>query len=265
LALNPELSRRLLREALALGRARGWRSLDLHGGGELIEDEAKGGPTLASGFHGHRVQLRRSPDELLASFEGSIRRGIKAAERAGVEIEFAPPAEGVRLYYALHCQTRQRHGLPPQPWSFFEQIRRHLLEAGQGFVVLARHRARPIAGAVFLHRGGRAVYKYGASDRASQGLRPNNLVMWRAIRRLAEQGMETLDLGRTSLANAGLRRFKEGWGAVDYKLWYTRYDFREERFMPIRDRAHGWHNAVFERIPIFVLRVLGRVLYRSCG
>ena len=61
--------------------------------------------------------------------------------------------------------------------------------------------------------------------------------MWEAIKRYAENGFSRLHLGRTSLANEGLRRFKLGLGAREEKIEYYKYDFRKESFVSDVDRA----------------------------
>ncbi len=261
LTSSPEQARALIERAIALGRERRWKTLEIHGGGELY-DEVK---AFGTSFHGHVVDLRKSPETLLQSFEGSIRRGIRTAEREQVKVQRSQSVEALRSYYGLHCLTRKRHGLPPQPWHFFYQIYQHILANNAGFVLLAKHQDRIIAGAVYFHFGKAAVYKYGASDFAFQSLRPNNLVMWEAIQWLNRSGFETLNLGRTSLQNEGLRRFKQGWGSTDYPMWYLKYDYRLARFTPVSDAAHGWHNTVFERLPVSVLKAIGHLLYRYCG
>ena len=99
-------------------------------------------------------------------------------------------------YYRLHCQTRRRHGLPPQPFKLFAAIQEHVLAPGLGCVITALDRARPIAAAVFMQFGGKALYKFGASDFKYQHLRGNNLVMWEAIRWFASRGCSRLHFGR---------------------------------------------------------------------
>jgi hypothetical protein len=85
--------------------------------------------------------------------------------------------------------------------------------------------------------------------------------MWAAMRRCAEQGLSTLNLGRTSLSNEGLRRFKLGFGAVEEKMRYAKYDFASEQFVLAVDRVHGWFNRVFASMPLPVLRLAGAALY----
>ena len=122
--------------------------------------------------------------------------------------------EATRIFYRLHCQTRRRHGLPPQPSRFFENIGRHAFESGHGFAAIAQFEGRPIAAALLVHDHRQAIYKFAGSDTRFQHLRPNNLVLWAAVKHCADMGFTSLHLGRTSLENVGLRRFKLGFGAV---------------------------------------------------
>ena len=163
-------------------------------------------------------------------FAGSVRRAIRKAERSDLDVRGEPDLEEAILeFYRLHVRTRRRHGLPPQPKSFFLNIHDEIIKPGSGFVVLAKRRSIPVAAAVFLHTGKKAVYKFGASDERHQDLRGNNLVMWEAIQFLAQNGFDTLHLGRTSFENEGLRRFKLAWGTVEETINYFRFDTRAKR------------------------------------
>ena len=90
--------------------------------------------------------------------------------------------DGVREFYRLNCLTRREHGLPPQPFRFFRTSPGACPGKRVRDPLLARHKEKAIAGAVFLHFAGKAIYKYGASDRRYQELRPNNLVFREGIR-----------------------------------------------------------------------------------
>jgi len=120
-----------------------------------------------------------------------------------------------------------------------------------------------IAGAVFLHFGSQAIYKYGASEKENQHLRPNNLIMWEAIRHYCEKGFKTISLGRTELENEGLLQFKRGWGALESILKYHKFDLARNVFVSNSDsRLTGWHNKVFRSYQIPILRLIGSLLYR---
>jgi len=254
---SPAVLKSVFQEAVRHGRARRWKYLECRGGGSLFV-----GATPSLSFFSHQLRLLPDLDYLFSRFESSVRRAIRKAERAGLKVEFARDLPAVQTYYALHCQTRREHGLPPQPFRFFREIQRHILEAGLGCVVSARQRSRALASAIFFFQGDEAIYKFGASDPGQRELRANNLVMWEAIRWLAGRGVKNLDFGRTSLANAGLRRYKLGWGGEEHTLDYFKYDLRRDEFVLDHDAAFGWHNRLFQHLPVALARVAGEILYR---
>lgn len=248
----------LFREAIEFGKSRGWKHLELRGGRNFLGGEA---PASLS-FYGHGLDLRAGEEGLFEKMEGSVRRALRKAEKEGVTVEISQSLEATKVFYSLQCLTRKKHGLPPQPWEFFVNVHRHILSENQGMVAVASQRGRKIAAAVYFFLGGRAIYKFGASDAASQHLRGNNLVMWAAMKWLARKGMGRLHLGRTSLFNEGLRRFKLNLGAQEEKIEYVKFDLRQNRFVTEMDGVSGWHNTVFRMMPVFASRMAGRMLYK---
>lgn len=242
--------------ALALGRTRGWRYLEYRGN---HEDWPGAKPSVS--FYTHVIDLQGGAEALFKRLASALRRGIRKAQDQGLQIEFDSDPEAISLYYSLHCGTRRRHGVPPQPFRFFRNIGRHVLGTGQGFVAVVRFEKKPVAAAVFLHHGHQAIYKFGASDYRFQHLRPNNLMMWQAMKRCAELGCASLHMGRTSLANEGLRRFKLSFGAKEEMTGYAKYDFKREAFVDDVDRAEGPLNQVFRFLPAPLFRLAGSMLY----
>lgn len=258
LASDERAAQLVSEHARRLGKERRWKSVELRGWA--------GAPpavrTNGASFVGHELDLRAGERALLEKIASPVRRAIRKAEREATVVRIERTPLALRSYYSLHCLTRKRHGLPPQPWSFFANIQRHLIHMNGGFVALSYWRDRPVAGAVFLCRGRHAIYKYGASNLAFQNLRANNLVMWEAIRWLIQNGFETLSFGRTSVQNDGLRRFKLGWGTSEYPINYQKFDFRKNGLIAEVDEAYGLHNAIFSRLPIWLSRLAGALLYR---
>lgn len=256
IGLSPGQTAVLVESALSEGARRQWRFAEFRGDAGFPEI----GPE-SQWFLGHRLKLAAPGSDLVMRFADPVRRAIKKSERAGLEIEQSVTLEAVRTFYALHCRTRRRHGLPPQPFRFFLNIHRHVLQRNLGFVSVAKHDGRPVAAAIFLQLGKKAIYKFGASDERLQHFRGNNAVMWGAIQHLVQRGCEELVFGRTSPGEDGLRRFKLGWGTEEYHIGYRRYDYSTRSFVPARDRSAGWHARVFGLLPIPILRLLGAQLY----
>lgn len=250
-------AQRLVRSALELGKLRRWKSVEFRGGRELFP-----GAGHSLWFFGHRLNLEKEEDHLFGGLESSVRRAVRKAEKNGVTVTVSRDWDAMKAFYYLQCKTRRKHGLPPQPLAFFRNIYRHVFSLNLGMVAVARYQNHAIAALVYFQLGTQAVYKYGASDESFQQLRGANLVMWEAIKRLAKDGAKTLHFGRTSIANEGLRRFKLGWGADEYKIEYFKYDLRHSVFVTEFDASMGWHNRIFRALPLGVSRIVGAALYR---
>ena len=37
----------------------------------------------------------------------------------------------MQVFYALHCMTRKKHGVPPQPFAFVAHFHRHVMSHNQ--------------------------------------------------------------------------------------------------------------------------------------
>ena len=250
----------IIGDLIDYGKRAKWRYLELRTASPLPE-----GVQASVVFHGHLLDISRSEKELSAGFRDSTRRNIRKAEKEGVEVTIDGSEESLREFYRLNCMTRRDHGLPCQPYGFFKKVYSHIIAKDLGKVVLAVKDGKTIAGALFFHFGDGAVYKFGASDRNYIHLRCNNLVIWKAIQWYRNSGFTNFDLGRTEAENAGLLQFKRGWGAKEYTINYCRYDFRKNVFVTEHSKVTGWHNRIFRRMPLPLLRFAGSMLYRHAG
>ena len=201
------------------------------------------------------------PEALISNFSSSVQRAVRKAERSGLTVSIQSSPDALAQFYKLHVRTRRRHGVPPQPRSFFINIQRHLISAGFGFIVLVEFQKDPIAAAMFFKLGRHAVYKFGASDERSQELRPNNLAMFEGIKYLAKKGAETLHFGRTDKGNEGLRRFKLSWGAIEEEIGYARFEMASGSWKHLRDRRSTFHKRIFRVLPASLNRLAGAMLY----
>lgn len=256
LVFDPNSRKLAAAKLIDLAHARGWRYLEIRG---AFAAQQRALP--AETFYGHSLDLRRSITEIFEGFSSSVRRAIRKAQRNGLTVSTTNKRAAITEYYRLHSLTRRRHGSPPQPLSFFLALYDEVISRGLGFVVLASKGSQVIAGAVFLHFGGNAVFKYGASDPKFQELRGNNLVFWEAIQRLASAGCATLHFGRTSLESESLRRFKLGWGTIEERVEYVRLQTGGESEGTLLKSEHHPCTALFRRLPIMVNRWVGALLY----
>lgn len=246
----------LLGRLVEFGKLSNWRFLEVRLPCELE------GVHESLVYSSHCLDVLDDGETQFKLCSSSVRRAVRKARYDGVQVEFLTGRSGVRAYYDLHCLTRRRHGLPPQPQYFFDRLADLYLDGKSGFVSLARRKGVPLAAAVFLTHGDEAVYKYAASDNRHQQFRGMNLVIWDSICRIASQGVTSLHFGRSSLNNPGLIRFKQSWGATEGRICNYRFDLVNEKWVRMQDRATGWYTSFFRFFPVAVLRKAGELLYR---
>lgn len=222
-------------------------------------------PVPFCSYLGHTLDLTAGEEKIFSNFRDSTRRNIKKAINQGVEIRVSSDLKAVKEFCRLNSLTRKEHGLPPQPYHFFQKVFEYVLSKGLGFVVLASRDDQNIAGAVFFIVGDKAIYKYGASDKRYQELRANNLVMWEALKWFGDKGCKIFCFGRTEEENEGLQQFKAGWGPQEHQIQYFKYVLTEEAFILCKRRGTAIYTGVFRRLPIPMLNIVGSFLYRHMG
>ncbi|MDB6146452.1 MAG: hypothetical protein JWO45_116 [Spartobacteria bacterium] len=240
-----------------IARERKWKYFEIRGG-RALEAVAK----TAASFYGHRLDLRAGSERLFEGFRSSTKSAIRQALKSDLNVQLERTGDAMLDFYQLHLRTRRRHGVPPQPVSFFLNIHENVIKAGHGFIVSARAGLHAVAAAVFFVFGGQALYKFAASDPKFQRARGNNLVIWEAIRHLIDRGADMLDFGRTSLDNAGLRRFKLSWGSDEEMIRYHRFDVAMNAWGPERsNRAGMFYTRIFRSLPLGVNKMAGTMIY----
>ena len=151
--------------------------------------------------------------EIEAGFASAIRRNLRKSNREQLVFQQRNDQEAIEIFYRLHVLTRRKLGVPVQTKSYFQKLYKKLIQTGLGFVGVVMKSNQPIAAVVLLGFNGRLVYKYAASDPAALDLRPNDLLVYNAIRLAVESGFRVFDFGITDRQQTGLRRFKSKWGA----------------------------------------------------
>jgi CelD/BcsL family acetyltransferase involved in cellulose biosynthesis len=220
------------------------------------------GHAAGGGAVRHVLELQEDAEAVRRTFHKSqVQRGIKKAAKSGVTVRRADRASDLtEIYYRLHLGTRRRLGVPTQPRRFFERVWAHVMEPALGYTLIAEVDGAPVAGAVYLAWNETVIYKFGASDASSWGLRPNHAIFWEAIRSSCESGYRRFDFGRSDAEDTGLREFKSSWGAEELPLPYT--VFASEAPAHGGGRAARAMAPVLRRGPAWLGRAVGALLYR---
>jgi len=211
----------------------------------------------------HTIKLDPDPDQIAKQFKRTHLQNIHTAEERGVKVEFGDKLEHLKVFYDLQLETRKRHGVPAQPWKYFELLWHYIVKSGMGFVLLAQKDNEYIAGMVYLGWGKTLIAKYAASREDRFNLRPNNLLFWEGICWGCRNGYTIFDMGRTEMENAGLRNFKSRWGAVEEPLYYS--IISSKPYKPTNDRLACMLRSVIKNSPLWVCKLSGELLYRHVG
>jgi lipid II:glycine glycyltransferase (peptidoglycan interpeptide bridge formation enzyme) len=237
-----------------------WRYVDLRPvGSEFI---APGRFRTSDVYYHHKLSLDMNLDSLFHSFQKNcIQRKIRRAMREKLDYTEGRSETLIGQFYRLLTLTQRRHGIPPQPISWFRNLADCLGETMK--IRIVSRKDRPIAGIVTLSTKNSMIYKYGGSDSRYHKLGGMALLLWKAIQEAKVCGFAELDMGRTDCKNSGLVTFKERWGATRSPLVYWRYPAN------IIASPRRWEfkaaQRIFALMPASTLPAAGRLLYRHIG
>lgn len=210
----------------------------------------------------HRLDLRKSTQELFHAFhKDCVQRKIRRAEREGLKYEAGNSEALLQKFYKNLVATRRRQYLPPQPVAWFRSL---ITAFGDDIKIrVASKGDLPVASIVTLRHKKSVVYKYGGSIAAHNKLGGMAFLFWNTIQEAKDEELEELDMGRSSVDNAGLIAFKEHWRAVGTTLSYWRYPPRPPAPLGV------WRQHLLRRFaqvaPDFALEAVGTLLYRHIG
>jgi lipid II:glycine glycyltransferase (peptidoglycan interpeptide bridge formation enzyme) len=91
-------------------------------------------------------------------------------------------------------------------------------------------------------------------------------MFWKAMEMGCERGFEAFDFLRTPKSSESLRYFKTRWGAYEEDLTYMYHPEVAGTASTVEDSAkYAIMTRVLKRSPLFVGKLLGRLLYRHLG
>ncbi|HEX9999880.1 MAG TPA: GNAT family N-acetyltransferase [Actinoplanes sp.] len=231
--LRPSVPRRAALEALmpfAFGEL-GCAHLEIRDRG-LAEDDLAGlglrwatAPTAV-------IDLRPGEDALFGAMTSPCRRNIRKAGKSGVVIEEVTddPQFADDFYEQLRDVFAKQNLVPTYPIDRVRSLIRHVAPAGRLLLLRARDcDGRCIATAI-LPWDHRTMYFWGgASHRQYQHLRPNEALIWHALRWARGRGIAEFDF-------VGGNSYKAKYGTIDVPVPWARRS-RSPVIAALRDAA----------------------------
>lgn len=189
----------------------------LHNDVPLGDDRFK--TTYKARWHG--LTLERDVETRWMDLHPAARRAIRKAEGMGVEVQFRQDEEAMRAFFEMHLGIRKyKYQLIAQPYSFFQNILRYVIQPADGAVALAMHDGEPVGGTVFLTYKNTLYYKFNASSPHHLEVRPNDLIVWQGIQYGTSKGLKYFDFGLSDWDQEGLirykRKFADDEGAISF-------------------------------------------------
>lgn len=164
---------------------------------DLAIQDADGGRFGVDRFRTFEIDLTRGEDEILSGMTSACRRAVRKSVKEGVITEASSDPEFADDYYAQLVDVFAKQSL--RPTYGIDRVRaliRHLQPSGRLLLVRARNpQGKCIATGIFPALGRSTYFWGGASWREDQILRPNEAVLWFAMRYWKERGVEAFDMG----------------------------------------------------------------------
>lgn len=180
--------------------------------------------TLTKQAKWHRLDLRPDLDTLWKGMHDSTHRAIRKSERESLTVRMAQSEQELRFFFEMHLKIRKyKYGLLAQPYSFLQNIWRHFVEPGHGFLMLAIHNDKIVAGDFFLEWKDTLYYKFNASLHDDLSHRPNDFLIWHGIQEGKKRGLTYLDFGLSDIDQEGLIRYKRKFGTEEKTISFLHH------------------------------------------
>ncbi len=218
-------------------------------------------------FSGFTVPLSEDTDAVRRTFaRKAVRQTINKAIRLGVQVRDASDPRDVDAFYALYALNRKRHGIPPQPRAFFEQVFARLNGPARARLYMADYESRPVAALITFEYRDVTWAKYEGVDASMRRVLPVYPLFWRAIEDACAAGHRVFDFGRTADDNTGLCEFKSRWGTERVPMPYFHAP-PSTGISTVRSDSLKYRvfTGVFQRLPMQVFCSLGGRLFRHFG
>lgn len=171
------------------------------------------------------LDLKKSPETLLAEMKSKHRYNINVAKREGVEVELHSTdlLNQFPRFWVLLRETADRHTFRTHTESYYRSILEHLEPFGMVHLAFARYQDQDIATFMIITCGTVATYLHGGSLYSQRQVMAPYALHWHCIETLQKQGFTTYDFWGTHAvdgepiaghASAGTTRFKLGFGGT---------------------------------------------------
>jgi peptidoglycan pentaglycine glycine transferase (the first glycine) len=139
------------------------------------------------------VDLRPSPDDILAAMKQKTRYNIRLAEKKGVTVRQGG-ADDLPIFTRLMQITGQRDQFGIHEPRYYRAAFNLFAPKNEVALFIAEYEGKPLAGLMAFAVGKTAAYLYGASSNEERQRMPTYAIQWAAIQWAKAQGCHWYDL-----------------------------------------------------------------------
>ncbi len=194
--------------------------------------------------HTELLGLNKTEDEILSGMKPKCRYNIKVAEKNHIKISWSESGgKALDDFYNMYKSTGVRHNITYRSKKYFDALLENLGASGYARVYEAVANIdnidTPLAAAIVVHSGSRAIYLFGSSSDEYKNMMAPYLLHWNIIQDARESGYETYDFFGVAPDDnpkhpwAGVTRFKKQWGGYQEDILGS-YDLV---FSPVKYKA----------------------------
>lgn len=196
-----------------------------------------------------QLDLRPTPEELLARCSKGHRADIKRARRLGVSVRVGEQDGDIDVLHAMLRATLTRKSFDIRTAEYYRRLWRTFGLSAQ--LLLAEHEGEIVAASLVLAWGAQSVYLIAGATRAGLDCRAVHLMQWEAINWVREQGATTWDLGGIADARARLE-LARGAGQTDEKLLAAlEHEAKQDPLDSLFRFKKGWGGHVVRWLPAY--------------
>lgn len=207
------------------------------------------------------LDLAADVDSQWRAFNAKLRNQIRKAEKNELRC-IVGHLELLDEFYLVFARNMRDLGTPVYAKGFFRNILEAFPDTTRIFAVY--HETTMIAAGIGSWFRDTLEVPWASSISAYNGLCPNNILYWHAIRFAIGNGLRKFDFGR-STPHEGTYNFKKQWGALPVQL-YWQYLLDGRNSMPDLNPSNPKYQAairLWQRLPLPVTKVLGPMIVQN--
>lgn len=206
------------------------------------------------------LDLPQTPEQLWDGFCAKVRNQVRKAQKSQLAATWADAA-ALDEFFTIYSTNMRDLGSPPHSRDFFAAVLRELADVAR--LLIIHHEDSPAAAALVLADPRGWQVPWASSLRDLNHLCPNHLLYWTILESACGQ-TQRFCFGR-STQGSGTYKFKAQWGAQAVPLAWQTWPPRAQQVGSQDGRLVQLAQKAWQRLPVWVARLLGPQLIKAVG